>query len=345
MIDPPRLDVRDSVASCRASGIGVAMITGDHKATALAIARELGIASEERQALSGPEIELLGDSEFAGRVREVRVFARVSPEHKVRIVKAFRANGHIVSMTGDGVNDAPSLKAADIGVAMGITGTDVAKGAADMILADDNFKTMVRAIEEGRNIYANIRKAILYLLSCNAGEIAAVFSAVLVAAPVPLLPIHILWVNLVTDTFPALALGMDPGDPEIIKERPRDPKESLFSRGGAAFIALNGLPVRQQMACLGLRPWCHPPGRGHRHTRPRRLLQGQIPRRRLLGNRGLPVCEPSRSQRARQAGSQTGCQGQAEQGGTGPALNMGGRRYGPARPRRCIVLGVWTQPI
>ncbi|HET7838568.1 MAG TPA: cation-transporting P-type ATPase, partial [Rectinemataceae bacterium] len=243
MIDPPRLEVRESVAACRASGIGVAMITGDHKATALAIAMELGIATGESEAISGSEIDALGDEEFAARAKGTRVFARVSPEHKVRIVKAFRAAGHVVSMTGDGVNDAPSLKAADIGVAMGITGTDVAKGASDMVLADDNFRTIVRAIEEGRNIYNNIRKAILYLLSCNAGEIVAVFSAVLVAAPIPLLPIHILWVNLVTDTFPALALGMDPGDPAIIRERPRDPKESLFSRGGGVFIALNGLLV------------------------------------------------------------------------------------------------------
>ncbi len=159
----------------------------------------------------------------------------------MRIVKAFRADGHVVSMTGDGVNDAPSLKAADIGVAMGITGTDVAKGASDMILADDNFKTIVRAIEEGRNIYANIRKAIFFLLSCNLGEILCIFVPILVGMPIPLLPIHLLWVNLVTDTFPALALGMDPGDPQVIKEKPRNPKESLFAHGGIPFIILNGL--------------------------------------------------------------------------------------------------------
>lgn len=243
MIDPPRLEVKGSIEVCHASGIGVAMITGDHKATALAIARDLGIASEEGDALSGPEIDGLDDAALAARARTARVFARVSPEHKVRIVKAFRADGHVVSMTGDGVNDAPSLKAADIGVAMGITGTDVAKGASDMILADDNFKTIVRAIEEGRNIYNNIRKAILYLLSCNVGEVLSVFSAVLVGTYIPLLPVHILWINLVTDTFPALALGMDPGDPDIIKERPRDPKESLFARGGSSFMVLNGIWV------------------------------------------------------------------------------------------------------
>jgi Ca2+-transporting ATPase len=241
MIDPPRLEVKPSIEICHRSGIGVAMITGDHKATALAIARDLGIAKGADEALSGPEIDALDDAGLALKVKTVRVFARVSPEHKVRIVKAFRADGHVVSMTGDGVNDAPSLKAADIGVSMGITGTDVAKGASDMILADDNFKTIVRAIEEGRNIYANIRKAIFFLLSCNMGEILCIFIPILMGTPIPLLPVHILWVNLVTDTFPALALGMDPGDPDIIKERPRDPKESLFAHGGTAFCLLNGL--------------------------------------------------------------------------------------------------------
>jgi Ca2+-transporting ATPase len=243
MIDPPRLEVRDSIAACRRSGIGVAMITGDHKATALAIARDLDIASDETDALSGTEIDLLDNAQLAEAVRHVRVFARVSPEHKVRIVKAFRSIGHIVSMTGDGVNDAPSLKSADIGVAMGITGTDVAKGASDMILADDNFATIVRAIETGRNIYNNIRKAVLYLISCNTGEIITVFTAILFGFPIPLLPIHILWVNLVTDTFPALSLGMDPGDPSVINEKPRDPKESLFSRGGASSLIMNGIII------------------------------------------------------------------------------------------------------
>jgi P-type Ca2+ transporter type 2C len=243
MIDPPRLEVKPSIEICHGSGIGVAMITGDHKATALAIAGNLGIAADAGEALSGSEIDALDDAAMALKVKTVRVFARVSPEHKVRIVKAFRGSGHVVSMTGDGVNDAPSLKAADIGVAMGVTGTDVAKGAADMVLADDNFKTIVKAVEEGRNIYNNIRKAILYLLSCNVGEVLSVFSAVLVGTYIPLLPIHILWINLVTDTFPALALGMDPGDPDIIKERPRDPKESLFARGGTSFMVLNGLWV------------------------------------------------------------------------------------------------------
>jgi len=243
MIDPPRLEVRDSIAACHASGISVAMITGDHKLTALAIARDLNIAQGEDEALSGSEIDLLDEAGLVERAKKVRVFARVSPEHKVRIVKAFKALGHTVSMTGDGVNDAPSLKAADIGVAMGITGTDVAKGASDMILADDNFATIVRAIEEGRNIYNNIKKAIFYLLSCNAGEIITVLSAVLIGFPIPLLPIHILWINLVTDTFPALGLGMDPGDPSVIYEKPRDPKESLFAHGGFRYLIIYGFII------------------------------------------------------------------------------------------------------
>jgi len=241
MMDPPRLEVRASIATCKASGIEVAMITGDHKATALAIAQELGLAEREDEALSGSEIDALDDAALAEKARSARVFARVSPEHKVRIVKAFRSLGHVVSMTGDGVNDAPSLKAADIGVAMGITGTDVAKGASGIVLADDNFATIVRAVEEGRNIYANIRKAILFLLSCNLGEILCIFLPILFGQPIPLLPVHLLWVNLVTDTFPALALGMDPGDPDIMKERPRASKEGLLARGGSAFILLNGL--------------------------------------------------------------------------------------------------------
>jgi Ca2+-transporting ATPase len=240
MIDPPRLEVKDSIASCRKSGIATVMITGDHRDTAFAIAKELGIASSPDEVLSGVDLDAMEPGELAKAVRKVRVFARVSPEHKVRIVEAFKANGNIVSMTGDGVNDAPSLEAADIGVAMGITGTDVAKGAADMVLVDDNFKTIVAAIAEGRNIYDNIRKAILFLLSCNAGEILAIFGAILVGWEPPLLPIHILWVNLVTDVLPALALGVDPGDPDAMKRQPRDPRESLFARGGARFTLLNG---------------------------------------------------------------------------------------------------------
>jgi Ca2+-transporting ATPase len=241
MIDPPRKEVIGSIEECRGSGIITVMITGDHKDTAFAIAKELGIAESHDQAIAGTEIDAMSDEELAGRTKTLRVFARVSPEHKVRIVKAFRAAGNIVSMTGDGVNDAPSLKSADIGVAMGITGTDVAKGASDMVLMDDNFKTIVRAIREGRVIYDNIKKAILFLLSCNAGEIIAIFTGIMIGIGSPLKPIHILWVNLVTDTLPALALCMDKGDADIMKRKPRAPNESLFAHGGIRFVALFGL--------------------------------------------------------------------------------------------------------
>ncbi|SHI88586.1 Ca2+-transporting ATPase [Clostridium amylolyticum] len=242
MIDPPREEVKDSIETCKKAGITTIMITGDHKKTALAIAKELGIAKDESQSVSGVELDAISDEALVEKVKDLRVFARVSPEHKVRIVKAFKANGNIVSMTGDGVNDAPSLKAADIGVAMGITGTDVAKGAADMVLTDDNFSTIIKAVEEGRNIFANIKKSILFLLSCNIGEIVALFFAILLGWAAPLEPIHILWVNLITDTLPALSLGMDPGDPDVMKNKPRDAKESLF-KGSLSFMIFNGVLI------------------------------------------------------------------------------------------------------
>jgi Ca2+-transporting ATPase len=243
MMDPPRLEVKDSIARCRRSGIQTVMITGDHKNTALAIARALDIASEPSQAVSGTELDTMSNRELKQQVGTLRVYARVSPEHKVRIVKALKAQGNIVSMTGDGVNDAPSLQAADIGVAMGITGTDVAKGASDMVLTDDNYTTIVAAIEEGRNIYNNIRKSVLFLLSCNAGEIIAIFFAILLGWPTPLIPIHILWVNLITDTLPALSLGMEPGDPNVLDDSPRPPQESLFAEGGTSNVIGNGLLI------------------------------------------------------------------------------------------------------
>jgi len=243
MMDPPRLEVRESIARCKKSGIQTVMITGDHKNTALAIAHALDIAEDPSQAISGAELDVLSDKELRHRAGTLRVYARVSPEHKVRIVRALKAQGNIVSMTGDGINDAPSLRAADIGVAMGITGTDVAKGASDMVLTDDNFKTIVSAIEEGRNIYNNIRKSVLFLLSCNTGEIIAIFVSILLGWPTPLLPIHILWVNLITDTLPAISLGMDPGDPKVLNEPPRDPSENLFARGGTAHVVGNGFLI------------------------------------------------------------------------------------------------------
>ena len=240
MIDPPRLEVKDSVEIARVAGIRTIMITGDHKNTAVAIAKELGIANSIDQAITGPEIDQYSDEDFVKHINDWRVFARVSPEHKVKIVRAFKSHDNVVSMTGDGVNDAPSLKFADIGVAMGITGTDVSKGAADMILTDDNFTTIVHAVEEGRNIYANIKKAVIFLLSCNLGEIIALFFAVLFGWPIPLLPTQILWVNLVTDTLPAISLGMDPGDPDAMKKKPRSTKESFFSNGAGIRAVIGG---------------------------------------------------------------------------------------------------------
>lgn len=239
MIDPPRLEVKDSIALCKKAGISTVMITGDHKDTAFAIAKALDITKNSEEIMSGSEIDDLTQEELNERIDKLKVFARVSPEHKVNIVKAFKSKGNIVSMTGDGVNDAPSLKIADIGVAMGITGTDVAKGASDMILTDDNFSTIVSAIKEGRNIYKNIKKSILFLLSCNMGEIIAIFIAIVIGWATPLRPIHILWINLVTDSLPALALGVDPKDESVMGEKPRSPKESIFA-GSLWNLLFNG---------------------------------------------------------------------------------------------------------
>ena len=243
MIDPPREEVKGSIELSKKAGIRTIMITGDHKNTAVAIAKELGIADDISQAMAGSEIDSYSDEEFNKIINNYRVFARVSPEHKVKIVKAFKSYDNIVSMTGDGVNDAPSLKAADIGVAMGITGTDVAKGAADMVLTDDNFTTIVKAVEEGRNIFNNIKKSIIFLLSCNLGEVVALFVAILLNWPSPLLPIHILWVNLITDSFPALSLGVDPGDEGVMDLSPRSPKESLFAGRMGILLILNGILI------------------------------------------------------------------------------------------------------
>lgn len=240
MIDPPRLEVKDSIKEAKRAGITPVMITGDHRNTAVAIAKELGIAETLDQSITGADIDKLTDEEFSERINNYRVFARVSPEHKVKIIRAFKAHGNIVSMTGDGVNDAPSLKYADIGVAMGITGTDVSKGASDMILTDDNFTTIVHAIEEGRNIYANIKKAVVFLLSCNLGEILTIFTSILFYWPVPLLPTQILWMNLITDSLPAIALGVDPGDKDVMKKKPRDPKQSFFAEGAGVRAIIGG---------------------------------------------------------------------------------------------------------
>lgn len=243
MMDPPRPEVRDAIRKAKEAGITTVMITGDHKKTAFAIAKELHIADSESQVLTGQELDEMTDEQLNNLIMNLRVFARVSPEHKVRIVRAYKANGNIVSMTGDGVNDAPSLNAADIGVAMGISGTDVAKDSSDMILVDDNFSTIVSAIEQGRNIYANIKKSVLFLLTCNLGEVLTMFIALISGMASPFLATQLLWINLLTDSLPALALGMDPSDPDVMKEKPRDPKESFFSHGAGVRSLVGGLLI------------------------------------------------------------------------------------------------------
>lgn len=244
MIDPPRQEVKPAIALCRQAGIKTVMITGDHPNTAVAIAKELKMFhSDVTQALTGAELDGLSDGELGKRVNHITVYSRVSPAHKLRIVRALKAQGHIVAMTGDGVNDAPAIKEADIGIAMGINGTDVTKEAAAMVLADDNFATIVAAVEEGRGIYDNIRKFIRYLLSCNLGEVLTMFIASLLGLPLPLLPVQILWVNLVTDGLPAMALGVDPNDHSIMNRQPRNPRESVFSRGLTYKIISRGLQI------------------------------------------------------------------------------------------------------
>ena len=240
MIDPPREEVKASISKAQKAGIKVVMITGDHKNTAVAIAKELNIAKSIEESITGPEIDKLDEKEFFENIEKYSVFARVSPEHKVNIVLALKAKGNIVSMTGDGVNDAPSLKRADIGVAMGITGTDVSKGAADMILLDDNFTTIVEAVKEGRNIYNNIKKTIMFLLSCNLGEVISIFVATLFAFPTPLVATQLLWINLVTDTLPAISLGLDPDNDDVMNENPRPVSESFFAKGAGLRAIIGG---------------------------------------------------------------------------------------------------------
>ena len=243
MIDPARPEAKASVANFRKAGITTIMITGDHRDTAFAIAKELGIAEQESQCITGEELDSMTQEQLNARVLDLRVFARVSPTHKVRIVQAFKSHNKVVSMTGDGVNDAPSLKAADIGVAMGITGTDVAKGAADMVLTDDNFSTIEKAIEEGRGIYANIKKTVIFLLGSNLGEVTAMFGAIVVGLASPLKAVHILWVNLITDSLPALALGADEKPRGIMERQPRSEKDGLFSGGGLFLTIFYGILI------------------------------------------------------------------------------------------------------
>lgn len=241
MIDPPREEVRDSVRDCHQAGIKTVMITGDHKQTAVAIARDLEIFKDGDLALSGTELDQLTDQELDDVIARVSVYARVSPEDKVRIIQAWQRHGDVVAMTGDGVNDAPALKRADIGCAMGITGTDVSKEAADMILTDDNFSTIVSAVKEGRGIYDNIKKAVHFLLSCNIAEILVIFVATLIGLPQPLVPVHILWINLVTDSLPALALGMEKQSDDVMKEKPRRKGDSIFAHGLGGRIIFQGI--------------------------------------------------------------------------------------------------------
>lgn len=256
MIDPPRIEAKKAVEKCKKAGIKTVMITGDHKVTAVAIAKKLGILKDESEALTGTELEKMTDEELTKNVRKYSVYARVSPEHKVRIVKAWQANGEVVAMTGDGVNDSPALKTADIGCAMGKVGTEVAKEAADVILTDDNFATIVSAVEEGRRIYDNILKVIQFLLSCNVGEVIVLLLATLFAPQIGqwfgisditmiqvLLPIHILWINLVTDTFPALALAFDPANKDIMDRKPVKRNEGIFTKGRTFRIIYQGLMI------------------------------------------------------------------------------------------------------
>lgn len=241
MIDPPRPEAKAAVATCRKAGIKPVMITGDHVVTASAIAKELGIMEQGDLAITGAQLDAMTDSELDDQVQNISVYARVSPENKIRIVKAWQRRGQVVSMTGDGVNDAPALKAADIGCAMGITGTDVAKGAADMTLTDDNFATIVDAVREGRGIYANIKKVVGFLLGTNIGEVVTVFAAMLMWHKSPLLSMQLLWINLVTDSLPAIALGMEPVEKDVMEQKPKPKEEGLFAHGFGVRIVLQGI--------------------------------------------------------------------------------------------------------
>ena len=241
MIDPPREGVKDAVATCKKAGIKTVMITGDHIATAKAIAKDLGILRKHDLAITGEELDKLAKEDLDKNIMRYSVFARVSPEHKVRIVKAFRKTGAVVAMTGDGVNDAPALKNADIGISMGLNGTDVAKNASDMILTDDNFCTIVEAVKQGRNIFDNIKKAIHFLIATNVGEIVTIFVGLLLGLKLPLLAIQLLWINLVTDSLPAIALGLEPPEKNIMSKKPRDPKKSLFADGLWSKIFVEGI--------------------------------------------------------------------------------------------------------
>lgn len=260
MLDPPRDEAREAVARCRMAGIRPIMITGDHPETAIAIARDLGIAGVADRVVTGIELDKLSDIDLARRAEQMPVYARVTAQHKLRVVKAWRTKGHIVAMTGDGVNDAPALKAADIGVAMGITGTDVTKEASDMVLTDDHFATIVNAVEEGRTIFANIQKFVHYLLATNGGEVLLMFFAALVGWPTPLLAIQILWINLITDALPALALGVEPAEPDVMSRPPHPPREPVIDRIHAFRILCHGALIAAAAAIAYYVVLCRPAG-------------------------------------------------------------------------------------
>ena len=264
MIDPPREEVRDAIRECKTAGISPVMITGDHRETAAAIARDIGILNEGELALTGSELAALSPDELDEKVERIKVYARVSPEQKLNIVKSLQRKSHFIAMTGDGVNDAPSLKRANIGIAMGITGTDVSKEASDMILLDDNFATIVKAVKEGRTIYDNIKKFIKYIMTCNGAEILTIFFAPLLGLPIPLLPIHILWINLVTDGLPGLALSYEKPDKDIMELPPRKSDESLLSKG--IYIHIIWVGILMAAVTIGLQAYAIDAGKENWQT-------------------------------------------------------------------------------
>ena len=267
MIDPPRDEAKEAVRNCREAGIRPVMITGDHPATAVAIARELGIVSGDERAVSGRDLNAMSDADLAAQVDRISVYARVSAEHKLRVVRAWKARGQVVAMTGDGVNDAPAIKSADIGIAMGSSGTDVTKEASAMVLTDDNFASIVNAVEEGRGIYDNIRNVLFYLLSCNAGEILLILAAGLLGWPAPLVAIQLLWINLVTDGLPALALALEPPGPGVMRRRPRPPTESILTwRNGLKILFQGTLVGGCALAAFGIVWNGNPDNLGHART-------------------------------------------------------------------------------